>query len=301
MRISNPVYFDLKKTKNIKDRNLLIISRKTRDGNVPVIKDKKTNVIFLKRYVTGKKYYQDIQLHDDRPLFKKSQKKMNKVLTSSGHISTPFLSDDLRRVNEFKKIIKNKDILDFGCGWGNFLSMIKNAKSKNAVEVGKEFLQLIKKNYKDINIKENIKDFNICFDYIFLFHTLHYLPHQIQILKEFKTKLKKKGKIIIEVPHANDLLMILDKFRNFTFCKEQLILHTENSLRSFLKKAGFRKITINYFQRYNVNNHLGWFIKNLPGGHNFYQNIFGDNSQEEYTNYLKQKKKTDTLIAIAEK
>ena len=33
----------------------------------------KTNVIFLKD-ITGKKYYQDIQLHDDRPLFKKSQK-----------------------------------------------------------------------------------------------------------------------------------------------------------------------------------------------------------------------------------
>ena len=77
----------------------------------------------------------------------------------------------MRRVNEFKKI-KNKDILDFDSG--GILSMIKNAKSKNAVEVGKEFLQLIK-NYKDINIKENIKDFNICFDYIFLFHTLHYL------------------------------------------------------------------------------------------------------------------------------
>ena len=33
-----------------------------------------------------------------------------------------------------------------------------------------------------------------------------------------------------------------DNFKNFTLSKEQLILHTEKSLRSFVRNAGYKSI-----------------------------------------------------------
>lgn len=302
MKITNPVYTDLKKNKLIFDKNLITISKRTRDSKVNVLKDKKENIIFLQKHITGGNYYLKVKNNDKRSILKKSQKKINHVYTNKGNIITSYLEDDVRRKKKFNKFFIGKDILDFGCGWGNFLIKIKKAKSINGVEVGSDFIKHLKK--KKIEIKKNILDFNINFDYITLFHVLHYLPNQIEILKILKSKLKKNGKIIIEVPNANDFLLSSDKFKafkNFTFCKEQLMLHTEKSLKVFVKKAGFRNIKVSFYQRYNMNNHFGWFFYNKPGGHKFFQNLFNKSMIKHYSEFLKKKKITDTLILTAQK
>ena len=116
-------------------------------------------------------------------------------------------------------------------------------------------------------------------------------------------RLKNKGKIIIEVPHAEDFLILqeeLKEFKNFTFWSQHLILHTYKSLKSILLKSGFKNINIQYYQRYNFSNHLGWFLKRKPGGHNFYKEIISDSLNSSYCENLKKLGQTDTLIAIAE-
>ncbi len=63
--------------------------------------------------------------------------------------------------------------------------------------------------------------------------------------------------------------------------------------------AGFKKIKINYFQRYGFDNHLGWFIKRKPGGHKFFRKYNSNSLNSNYVNNLIKQKKTDTLIAEA--
>ena len=157
----------------------------------------------------------------------------------------------------------------------------------------------IKKNIKKINILNNINNLNQKYDIITMFHVLEHIPNQIETLKKLKEKLSKKGKIIIEVPHAEDFLLSLNEFKKFTFWSKHLVLHTENSLRTILKFSGFKKIKIKYYQRYNFANHLGWFIKRIPGGQVFYKNIADNKINNDYFDYLVRKKTTDTLIAIA--
>ena len=56
--------------------------------------------------------------------------------------------------------------------------------------------------------------------------------------------LVKKGKIIIEVPHAKDFLLnpnVSGDFAKFSFSKEKLILHTKKSLFRFLDYSGLKK------------------------------------------------------------
>ena len=152
-------------------------------------------------------------------------------------------------------------------------------------------------------MSNNIDYFEHKFDLITMFHVLEHIPYQVETLKVLKSKLKKRGKIIIEVPHANDFLILQDElkeFKNFTFWSEHLILHTHNSLKKILSKAGFKNIKIQYYQRYNFSNHLGWFLKKQPGGHYFYKEIINDKLNTSYCENLKRLRQTDTLIAIAE-
>ncbi len=302
--MKNPIINELLNLKLINKSNLITLSKKTRDKKIKVIKDSKTKIIFLEKYTTTTEYYSSLNYEDnDRKITNKSKKKKVNVKTSNGIIKTPIIEDDCRRASQFNKILKNKNILDFGCGWGGFLKNIKNYKSLNGIELRKECINYIQKRIKKINISDNLNYFDKQFDIITMFHVLEHIPYQIDTLKILKSKLKNKGKIIIEVPHAEDFLILqeeLKAFKNFTFWSEHLILHTYKSLKSILLKSGFKNINIKYYQRYNFSNHLGWFLKKKPGGHNFYKEIVSNKLNLVYCNNLKKLGQTDTLIAIAE-
>ena len=303
--MKNPIYDELIKLKLISKSDLITLRNKTRDKKIKVIKDLKTKIIFLEKYKTNNKYYSLLKYKDnDRKVSNKSKGKIANIKTFSGKVKTPIIEDDFRRVNQFSKNLKNNDILDFGCGWGGFLRNIKNYKSLSGVELRKECINFIKNKIKKINISDNINFFDKKFDIITMFHVLEHIPYQVETLKVLRSKLKNEGKIIIEVPSAQDFLLSFDEleeFKQFSFWSEHLILHTEKSLRKILHKSGFKKIKISYFQRYNFANHLGWFIKKYPGGHSFYANIVDDKINLEYAKYLERKKITDTLIAVATK
>ena len=302
--MKNPIINELIKLKLISKSNLITLSNKTRDKKIKVIKDLKTKIIFLEKYITTNKYYSLLRYKDDdRKFLNKSKKKIANIITSSGNIKAPILEDDNRRAIQFEKNLKNKDILDFGCGWGGFLNKVKNFKSLSGVELRKECINYIHKNLNKISISDNLNFFEEKFDIITMFHVLEHIPYQTETLKVLKSKLKKKGKIIIEVPHAEDFLILQDElkeFKNFTFWSQHLILHTYKSLKSILLKSGFKNINIQYYQRYNFSNHLGWFLKRKPGGHNFYKEIASDSLNLSYCENLKKIGQTDTLIATAE-
>ena len=289
-QFENPIYKELKKLNLIKDKYLIKISSKTRDKKISVFQDYKSKIIFLEKCATDLNYYSSVKYGG------------SKIKTSKGVINTPEITDDKRRVKQFQKFCNKKDVLDFGCGWGKFLSNLKYANSLSGIELRKECLSYIRKKNKKINIKTNINSFNKKFDVITMFHVLEHIPFQQEALKLLKNKLKKNGKIIIEVPHAQDFLLEFDElkeFKNFTFWSEHLILHTYASLKKILSKAGFKKIKINYFQRYGFDNHLGWFVRRKPGGHKFFKQYNSDILNSNYSNNLIKLKKTDTLIAEA--
>ena len=302
--MKNPIIDELIKLKLISKLNLITLSNKTRDKKIKVIKDLKTKIIFLEKYITTNEYYSKLKNNDDdRKIIEKSIKKTAKINTFSGNINAQIIEDDYRRGVQFEKFLKNKDILDFGCGWGGFLKNIKNYKSLSGIDLRNECINYIRKNIKEINISNNINSFDKKFDIITMFHVLEHIPYQIKTLKLLKSKLKNRGKVIIEVPHAEDFLILqeeLKEFKDFTFWSEHLILHTFKSLKTVLLKSGFKNVKIQYYQRYNFSNHLGWFLKRKPGGHSFYNEIISDSLNSSYCENIKKLRLTDTLIAIAE-
>jgi len=298
-RITNPIFLELLKLKIINKKKIVKLSNSTRDKKIPVFQDAKSKVIFLGQYKTNYHYYQIIKKYDEVKMPKIIHKRIELVNKLKSNLKTSVLDDDKRRVAQHNNILKNKKILDFGCGWGNFLKKTIKAKSLTGIELRKECIDYIKKNIKKIYISDNLNSLNEKYDIITMFHVLEHIPYQIETLKKLKKKLSKNGKIIIEVPCATDFLLLINEFKKFSFWSEHLILHTENSLKTILKASGFKKIKIKYYQRYNFSNHLGWFIKKMPGGHIFFKNISDNKMNKNYSDYLIRKKTSDTLIAIA--
>jgi SAM-dependent methyltransferase len=261
------------------------------------LREKKEGIIFLEKIITNKDYYS----RSYKSKLKKGRFISETKFLNGKKIINKRVDDDQRRVKDLKRFILNKNICDFGCGFGGFLLKSKPfAKKTIGIELGKNCRNYLNKK-KIINFKD-INEYSDKFDLITLFHTLHYIPDQIKTLKNLKSKLNKKGKVIIEVPHANDILLkkdVLPEFKQFSFCKESLIWHTEKSLKLFLKKSGFKKIKIKLFQRYELENHMGWYLYRKPGGHEFFKNKIGNDLKNSYKKFIKKNKLTDSLIAIA--
>ncbi len=299
----NPIVDEFHKLKIINKKRLLKISNQTRDKKVKVYQDPKTKVILLEKYLTDINYYREIKQKE-----KQSNKYLDKFtytkINDFKYIKTANLQDDIRRNLTFRKFLLNKSILDYGCGWGSFLHLSKNIAQKlSGIEIRPNCINFIKKKSNFITLKKNLDEFDEKFDTITLFHVLEHLPNQVKNLILIRKKLKNRGKIIIEVPSAQDFLLNIEnlyEFKKFTFWSEHLVLHSEYSLKKILKNAGFKKIKISFFQRYDLNNHIGWFLKKKPGGHEFYKSLFLSKENEAYKEFLVKIKKTDTLIAVAE-
>lgn len=274
--------------------SIVKISDRVRDNaKISVMKCENSGVIFLSSdkhvnddYYINKNKYEYWGVND-----------WNKSLLHTG-------TDDKRRKNQFIDLIRDKKILDYGCGNGGFLKLIKEVTDiSDGVEIQSDILKILNDN--NMNVRNSIDDFrDSSYDVITLFHVLEHLINPIEHLTKIKTKLNDGGKIIIEVPHANDFLIKRcdnDTFKNFTFWSEHLILHTKESLQRFLEVSGYKNIEIIPHQRYPLSNHLYWLSEGKPNGHNIWGDFNNKDLESHYSDQLKKLNLTDTLIAIAEK
>ena len=306
VNITNPIFKEFLKLKLINKKNIVKIADSTRDKKIKVFKDLKSKIIFLEKYVIPSDYYSDFSKHTKLLYSSENKMKLGGSIIKTKNLfgsKSSVGENDKRRYLIFKKHLLKKEVLDYGCSWGGFLNLIKNhCKSCSGLELRKACINFINKNYKSIDVKDNLNKFNKKFDVITLFHVLEHMPKQVEALKEMKKKIKKNGKIIIEVPSALDYLIFIDlpEFKKFTFWSEHLLLHTEKSLKKVLKASGFKKIRVHYFQTYGYANHLGWLLTKKPGGHEYFKEYVDKKFDLNYRNFLIRRKQTDTLIAIAE-
>ncbi len=262
--------------------------------DISVLKCQKSGVIF-----TSTSEHMSMSHYSDKhefPTLLKEGSRTRALVDSS--------EDDSRRKNQFLSLISNKKWMDVGTGAGGVLDLLKPFADKVvAVEPQQRALDSLKKEKYEAYADIADVPFND-FDVITLFHVFEHLTDPLDLLAVAYDKLKVGGKIVIEVPHANDFLfsyLDLEEFKKFTFWSEHLVLHNRSSLSAFLHKANFKKTVISGYQRYNLANHLHWLKEKKPGGHVNWSMLSTDELDNAYSNMLEKVDMTDTLIAIAEK
>jgi len=261
--------------------------------DVSIMRCKKSGVIF-----TSTSEHMDISHYAEKPAFThwKAEDRKRALVDR--------FEDDSRRKQQFLPLISNKKWLDVGSGAGGVLDLLGPFAEK-VVSVEPQQLaaeSLKKENYEVYSDISEVPSND--FDIITLFHVFEHLKDPLDVLQQAYDKLEVGGKIIIEVPHANDFLfsfLDLEEFKQFTFWSEHLVLHNRGSLKAFLDKVNFKNIVISGFQRYNLANHLHWLKEKQPSGHIKWSMLSTDQLDNAYSSMLEKIDRTDTIIAIAEK
>ena len=204
------------------------------------------------------------------------------------------LKEKINFLNLLYKYFTNKNILDFGCGNGYFLKLIKNFNKKC---IGIEIDKYSSKN-KDVEILpslDDLKKYKIKFDVIVLFSCLGMLENLESYLSKMKKYLKRNGFLIIGDVNAQDYL-VQNGIKNYQKIFYRLSYKNYFSLKGIeilLNEKGFKLENAIFYNRYDYQN----FKKNLNRHNQLNKKINNLN----FSNFLSNKKGTDYLITIFKK
>lgn len=210
--------------------------------------------------------------------------------------------DDTRRFNFLKNKLVNKSVIDFGCGTGGF---IEKAQWLTKQIVGIEPERAFQSSFQQRRLtvfesQQAVQAKQKQWDLITAFHVVEHLPDPRETIAELAVLLNEGGELVVEVPSANDALVVLYEnkdFQDFTYWSQHLYLFTASTLSELAKQAGLKVVWIKQIQRYPISNHLYWMAKGKPGGHEKWNFLNDSALHVVYEKQLAALGLTDTLIA----
>lgn len=160
-------------------------------------------------------------------------------------------------LEKFKKFLHG-DILEVGCGIGNFTTTLANYGNTWAIDINSSYIQKLKKTKSDqasfgIGDIEEGKYFfgNRKFDTIVCINVLEHIKNDSGALSNFNKLLKKGGKLILMVPSNPYLYGEIDKsighYRRYK----------KNDLIKKIEELNFKIVKS---RRFNLLGACGWFI-----------------------------------------
>lgn len=150
---------------------------------------------------------------------------------------------ELERIKKRFDIDKGGNVLDIGCGTGEFLVLFGKNWKKYGIEISDHARKIAKKHgiVTDFNLKDEF------FDLIIFRGTIQHIPDPVYRIGECYYWLKKSGMLIFLItPNTNSMvyklfndLPMLDKKRNF-------LLPSDKMLEQILTNFGFINIEFEY-------------------------------------------------------
>jgi 2-polyprenyl-3-methyl-5-hydroxy-6-metoxy-1,4-benzoquinol methylase len=219
-----------------------------------------------------------------------------------------FTPEAIKRVKRVEKDLKKTDeILEVGCSVGYFLNaIVEHVESAYGTEWDSKARGYIENtiNHPRIKTAKNPEDFNKKFDKIFMFHVLEHIEDPVEFLMGLKQMLNENGKIYIEVPNVDDVMVKTfdcKAFEDFYYKKAHIFNFNEQGLKYIFEKSDLPNYEIQFIERYDISNHFYWLRNNAPSGRGAYASIFDDELNEAYVKALVKAKQTDTLFAVIDR
>lgn len=210
--------------------------------------------------------------------------------------------DDQRRFSQIQALIANRAYLDVGCGAGGVLLRAQKV-AKHATGVEPQWVWRKALNSAGVDVAASLAEVeNASQNVISLFHVLEHIADPLAFIRDLLKKAAPSGRLVIEVPNADDALLSLYEnkpFSEFTYWSPHLFLYSHTTLSRLLEKAGIdrNQIAISQYQRYPLSNHLMWLAQGRPGGHMQWSFLDSPALDEAYAARLATLGRCDTLIA----
>lgn len=193
-----------------------------------------------------------------------------------------YLSEILTKLNID---LRNKKVLDIGCGGGWFAYYCKdNVKTYFGLDVSNTSVKLSKKIIPNI-IQADVQALPIksnLFDYVFCIDSFEHIPHQDLAAKELYRVLKKECKVFLSIPNYSNVSGVVKKIEEslgfykkdtwapFDHWTPQVMerFMTPHRVKKIFAKSGFNKFTMIGGQRDLLDGIFPWINhKLMPGSH----------------------------------
>ncbi len=242
----------LEKHNSITDKlsKIIIKKKNQKKRNCLVCKSNNTKLLFIKKNF---KHVQCLKCGFVyvNPIFKKeishttfyNENSYTKVLQNKNNLKL-----DIKKfkygLNKLNLNKKRKEILDFGCGFGDFLDQAKKKHWKvNGTELNKFCLKVLKKKRINILNVDDLKRNEKLFDAITMWTVLEHLAEPDKILKLLIKKLRKNGKFLFNFPNINSLSAKILHEKCSMFSGEQHInFFSPKTITKYLNNLGLKVI-----------------------------------------------------------
>jgi SAM-dependent methyltransferase len=211
-----------------------------------------------------------------------------------------------RRMTHLRDILKpNSRVLEFGCSSGFMLYPLAQAGHRCAgVEPSGVFSEYVRN--RGVSCFQSLDDLTAAeggaavYDLILHYYVLEHVSDPVGFLRRQFALLKPGGKIVFEVPNANDALTTvydMAAYERFIWVVSHHWYFSEGSLAKAMEMAGGTG-EVRFDQRYDLSNHMIWARDGKPGGMGRFTNVFGQELEDQYRQALIGARCCDTLIGI---
>lgn len=157
-----------------------------------------------------------------------------------------------------KYLYENYYVIDLGCGQGNIaLFSAKKTKRVRGIDISEKSIEIAKKNARLLQLHEKtsfaVEDIEKTknqtgdkADLIILTEVIEHLRNGLDILQKIHGWLKKDGILFLSTPSKNAPLLKIRRFKKRDKTFGHVKRYSENELKRYLKKFGFKIIEIHH-------------------------------------------------------
>lgn len=283
----------------------LISNRPIRAGGIG--KYTENNVAIYKCEDCGVIWHDNIFM-DKQNYYQSSE--YRKSMEGTALVEDYYKNHDIRSLEKFKitgtDIFRNKVVADVGCAAGAFLDFISGvADTVIGIEPSEIFREEMNKkgfvNYA--YVEQATKDYKNKVDVITSFDVIEHVDEPIKFLKNVYNLLVDDGIGIIGTPTDSPIwreLLGESYEKQILFNIPHIWIFSEDNMRAFAKECGFKSIEVKYFQRYGIDNLIGWLLEDKPQAE-YKSEMFTNTMKSVFNSQCEDNKLADYIVLYVKK